>query len=86
MEAAASRHAAQIDVKRQSSKEPRAHIFIFQMSRVAAGVEVFGIAGRTADVLEQEGSPSIVVESNHFPSLITWSQLSPKWIVFAPIS
>lgn len=59
-------------------RAPEAHIFIFQMSRVAAGVEVFGIAGRTADVLEQEGSPSIVVMSNHFSSLITWSQLSPK--------
>lgn len=58
-------------------RAPEAHIFIFQMSRVAAGIEVFGIAGRTTDVLEQEGCPSNVV-SNHFSSLITWPQLSPK--------
>lgn len=59
-------------------RAPKAHIFMFQMSRVAAGIEVFRLAGRTADVLEQEGSPSIVVVSNRFSSLITWSQLSPK--------
>ncbi len=65
---------------------PEAHIFMFWMGRVADGIEVFGIAWRIADVfwrittggLEQEGSPSVVALSNHFSSLITWSQLSPK--------
>jgi hypothetical protein len=58
---------------------PEAHTFVLWMCGVADGIEVFGIAGRTADVLrrtttgglEQEGKSLFVVLSNHFSSLIT---------------
>jgi hypothetical protein len=62
---------------------------MFWMSRVADGIEVFGIAVRTADVLrrtttgglEQEGKSfyrRVIEPFFEFDSLITWSQLSPK--------
>ena len=62
-------------------------MFVLRMGGVADGCEVFGIAWRTADIfrrataggIEQEWEdPLSACSSNHFSSLITWSQLSPK--------
>ena len=61
-------------------------MFVLRMGGVADGIEVFGIAWRTADIFRRarpaasskSGRPSVGVLSNHFSSLITWSQLSPK--------